>query len=72
MNIYDLKKHLKYECKKNRSCEACKVEFQTMHELQNHLKYHCQAVEITCSGCDETFTRREFRKSKHSCYKEVR
>ena len=72
MNIYDLKKHLKTDCKKNRSCQTCKLEFETMHEFHEHIRYFCQGVEITCNECDEVFTRREFRKSAHTCYKKVR
>ena len=71
-NIYDLKRHLKHHCVKNRSCQSCKTEFESMQEFQDHLRYWCQSVEITCSDCDEVFTRKEFRKTTHLCYKEVR
>lgn len=72
MNIYDLKKHLKLGCKKNRSCHHCNMEFASKHEYHDHLKYQCPSVEITCGECDEQLTRREFTKYKHACYKDMK
>lgn len=37
-----------------------------MEEFRIHLKYSCQSVKITCSDCDEQFTRKNFR--YHDCY----
>lgn len=66
LGFTELRKHLQYDCKENRTCKPCNMEFNTLEEFQNHIKYSCQAIQIECSDCNQTMTRRDFR--MHDCY----
>ena len=69
VNPQELKAHLA-ECKKNRTCFDCNLEFNDTMEFQNHLRVNCPHVKVKCSGCDQQLTRTEFR--QHSCYTSYR
>ena len=66
MSFTELRKHLEYDCKENRTCRPCNKEFQSIEEHQNHVKYSCQSVLIECSECDTLMARRDFQ--LHDCY----